>query len=188
MSSKGNTGVLQSRRTIESDEMYTPYYAVKPLLQFVKNYARDRESIVVWCPFDKEWSAFVVMLRENGYKVIHTHLESGQDFFEYEPKDYDLIISNPPFTKKDDVLKRLQELDKPFAMLLPINSLQGAKRFKYMEDIQLLFFDKRIGFHKSLDGKPVEGTPFASGYFCKDFLPKDLIGLELEKFDRSLKE
>ena len=136
-----NVGVLTSSRTPDGDEMYTPYYAVEPLLQFIDKYGRERERMVIWCPFDKEWSAFVVMFKENGYKVINTHLESGQDFFEYEPKDYDLIISNPPFSKKDDVLKRLQELGKPFAMLLPINSIQGARRFKYLKDIQLLFFE-----------------------------------------------
>lgn len=56
-----------------------------------------------------------------------------------------------------------------------------------MEGIQLLFFNERIGYHneENLD-KPVEGSPFASGYFCKGFLPKDLIGMELNKFERSI--
>ena len=66
--------------------------------------------------------------RGGGYKVICSHLNNGEDFFTFEPKDYDLIISNPPFSKKDAVIKRLYELGKPFAILLPIQSLQSKER------------------------------------------------------------
>ena len=63
---------------------------------------------------------------EAGYKVIRSHIDEGKNFFYYEPEEhYDVIISNPPFSCKDDVLKRLYELDKPYAMLLPIPALQG---------------------------------------------------------------
>ena len=42
----------------------------------------------------------------------------GKNFFFYEPEEhYDVIISNPPFSQKDDVLKRLYELDKPEMIL-----------------------------------------------------------------------
>lgn len=179
---KINTGVLTSSRTKESDEQYTPFYAVEPLLQYIK------PNSTIWCPFDLEWSAYVTTFEENGFNVIKSHLDDGLNFFEYEPEEhYDLIVSNPPFTKKDQVLERLKELDKPFALLLPLNSLQGKKRFESMDGIQLLFFNERIGYHnpKQLD-TPVEGSPFASGYFCKDFLPKDLIGLKLNKFKREI--
>ena len=58
-----------------------------------------------------------------------------------------------------------------------MNSLQGKSRFKYFsKGIQLLSFDQRIGYH-NLDNMEVaiEGSPFATAYFCKDVLPKDLI-------------
>jgi ATP-dependent protease Clp ATPase subunit len=66
----------------------------------------------VWCPFDTENSEFVLVLRENGYKVIHSHLWEGKDFLTYEPDEhYDCILSNPPFSIKLEVFKRLFELD-----------------------------------------------------------------------------
>ena len=53
-----------------------------------------------------------------------SHIGTGQDFLQYEPQeDYDYIISNPPFSKKDAILKRLYELKKPFAILMPLNVL-----------------------------------------------------------------
>lgn len=184
MSRDYNIGLTTSSRSVKSDEQYTPFYAVAPLIENIGHL----KGLTVWCPFDHEWSAFVVALKENGFKVINTHLETGQDFFEYEPEQYDLIISNPPFSKKDKVLERLDQLGKPFAILLPINSLQGKRRFKNMQDIQLLYFDDRIGFHKELNtSKAIEGSPFATGYFCKGgVLTKDLIGVKLNKYERAL--
>ena len=87
-------------------------------------------------------------------------------------------------------LPRIGELGKPFVILLPLNSLQGKSRFDVFKNgIQLLSFDQRIGFHtpKSMT-EPVEGSPFASAYFCRDFLPRDLIVEKLDKYDRPLIE
>ena len=98
-------------------------------------------------------------------------------------KKYDYIISNPPFSIKDDILKRLWELDKPYAILLPIPSLQGQKRFPYMKDCQALIFDKRINYFKDLKTKEIQkGVSFGSFYLCRDFLPQDLIFEELEVY------
>lgn len=120
-----------------------------------------------------------------GYQTVRSHIDEGQDFFEYEPDNYDVIISNPPFSIKDKILQRLYELDKPFAILLPLNSLQGKSRYKFFEQgIQILSFDQRIGYHNinNMD-VPVEGSPFATAYFCRDILPKDLIIEKIEKYN-----
>lgn len=177
-----NKGYLTADKNTKADEMYTPFYCVEPLLKYID------KSKTVWCPFDKEWSAYVKMLEENGNKVIYTHIDNGQDFFDYEPDEYDIIISNPPFSKKDNVIKRLYQLGKPFAILLPMNSLQGKARYEYFKNgIQLLCFDQRVGFH-GLDNmeKSIEGSPFASAYFCRNLLPKDLIIEHIEKYDKSI--
>lgn len=90
-----NKGYLTCDRTRRGDEVFTPFYGVEPLLKYIP---KDK---VIWCPFDEEWSAYYQMFSENGYKVIRSSLAEGQDFFKYEPKEkYDVIISNPPFSKK----------------------------------------------------------------------------------------
>ena len=178
-----NTGYLTAERTAESNEMYTPYYAVDPILKYIP---KDKK---IWCPFDEEWSAFYQTFKCEGYQVIRSHISEGQDFFTYEPDDYDITCSNPPFSIKDKILERLYELNKPFAILLPMNSLQGKSRFKYFsEGIQLLSFDQRIGYH-NFDNMDIaiEGSPFATVYFCKDVLPKDLIIEKLNKYNKSLR-
>ena len=138
---------------------------------------------MIWCPFDKEESQFVKVLSAAGYKVIHSHIDEGKDFFSYEPEEsYDYIISNPPFSCKDEVLKRLRELNKPYAMLLPLPTLQGQKRFPYIKDCEALIFDKRVQYFKDIEQTEVsKGASFGSIYICKDFLPNSLIFEELNR-------
>lgn len=129
-----------------------------------------------------EHSEYVKVFRDAGFKVIHSHIDEDKNFFFYEPEEsYDIIISNPPFSQKDNVLKRLYELNKPYAMLLPIPTLQGQARFPWMKDgLQYLGFDKRINYYMNQDFTQVQkGVSFGSCYLCKKFLPKDLIIEEL---------
>ena len=103
----------------------------------------------------------------------------------FEPENWDVMISNPPFSKKDEVLRRAYELGKPFALLLPANSIQGKTRFDiFRNDVQMLCFDSRIGFMdpEHIDN-PVEGVSFGSAYFCRNFLPSKL---ELRKLDKKI--
>lgn len=175
-----NKGYLTAKTDKASDEVYTPAYAVKPLLKYLDSFT-NKSNYTIWCPFDTEDSEYVKIFRQEGYNVIATHIDNNQNFFYYEPEEqYDFIISNPPFSIKDDIIKRLYELNKPYAILLPVPSLQGQKRFPYMKDCQALIFDKRINYYMSSDKKQVQkGVSFGSFYLCKDFLPQDLIFEEL---------
>lgn len=179
-----NKAYLTSNRTASGDEVFTPFYAVEPLLKYI---SKDK---IIWMPFDEEWSAYYQLFTENGYKCIHSAIRDGQDFFTYEPVEhYDIIISNPPFSKKDKILKRLNELNKPFAVLLPANSLQGKNRYNdcFKNGIQYLGFDLRVDYHTNFNFDTyTKGNHFASAYFCRDILPRDLIIEHLVKYERPL--
>ena len=170
-----NKGYLTAKTNKLSDEYYTPKEAVLPILQYVDK--GNKTNYTIWCPFDDETSEYVKCSKEEGYNVIYSHIDEGKNFFYYEPEEpYDCIISNPPFSLKDDVLKRLNELNKPYAILLPLPTLQGQKRFKYLIDSEVLIFDKRINFWQDKEHtKMAKGVAFASIYICKNFLPEPLI-------------
>lgn len=125
-----------------------------------------------------------------GCNVVRSHISEGQDFFSYEPEHWDVMISNPPFSKKDAVLQRAYELDKPFALLLPANSIQGKKRFQiFRNEIQMLCFDARVDFYTNGNMQATtKGTPFGSAYFCRNFLPSKLEMRKLNKYEMPLKE
>ena len=156
-----------------NDEWYTPDYGVEPILKYIP------EGDIVWCPFDKEDSQFVIQISKQN-KVIRSHLESGQDFFDYEPDEWDMIVSNPPFTDKRKFFERALSFNKPFALIMTntwLNDSAPKQLFKD-KDLQLLMFDKRMKF-VSPDGRDNDKITFSSSYYCWNFLPKQIIMEEL---------
>lgn len=162
-----------------NDEFYTPNYAILPLLKYLK------PNSTVWCPFDTTDSNFVKLLLAQGHKVLNTHIENGFDFFEMEVPQCDYIISNPPYSLKFEVFKKLFEIGKPFAMLVGVVGLfESAKRFNLFKEnkFEIMYFDKRISYFKSYtDQKPSLNPPFSSVYICKDLLPKQIVFESLAK-------
>lgn len=153
----------------KNDGCYTPRYAVEPIVKYIK------PGSTVWCPFDKEDSEYVRVLQENGFNVVYSHIDYGQDFFEYEPKHWDCIISNPPFSNKRKFFEKALSFDKPFALLMSATWLNDSAPVQlfYNKDLQLLMFDKRVKFLNNgvVDNK----ITFKSIYYCYNFLPKQII-------------
>lgn len=156
-----------------NDEKYTPNYAVLPILKYLP-------KKTIWCPFDTRNSEFVLALQENQFDVVYSHIRTGQDFFEYEPPTWDIILSNPPFSNKAEVFKRCLDFGKPFGLLMSnlwLNDSTPAKLFKENE-LQLLLFSRRIQYDEK------NRIPFGSSYFCHNLLPKQIIFEELEVVKR----
>lgn len=86
----------------KNDEFYTPKYAVLPIMKYIPNKSK------IWCPFDTKDSNFVKLLVDAGHTVFYTHISKGEDFFNLEPtEDYDYIISNPPYSKKNRGVRKI---------------------------------------------------------------------------------
>lgn len=175
-----NKGVLTAEGA-DKDNGITPAYAVRPLIPYLK----DAGYRKILCPFDTKDSMYVKVLSEAGFSVRHRHISEGKDFFRLAKTDADIIISNPPYSIKDKVLRKLYRLNKPFAMLLPITSLQSTKRtplFRFY-GLELMVFDRRICFYDADNPtKYLKGIAFSTAYFCKGLLPEKLV-FELIKED-----
>lgn len=156
----------------QNDECYTPDYAVRPILKYLP---KDK---IIWCPFDKEESNFVKILKEEWYKVVFSHIDYWQDFFEYEPEEWDMIVSNPPFTNKRAYFERAIKLQKPFALIMTntwLNDSAPKRLFKENNiDMELLMFDRRIRFINP-NGESMWSPTFSSSYYCHWVLPKQII-------------
>ena len=152
-----------------NDECMTPSYAIYPILKHIP------KNLVIWCPFDKKDSEFVKVLSKTN-EVIYSHIENGEDFYNYEPeKSWDIIISNPPFTNKRKIFERCLSFNKPFALLMSntwLNDSAPKQLFKD-KDLQLLMFDKRIKYENN--GIVQDKITFSSSYYCYNFLPKQII-------------
>lgn len=124
----------------ESDECYTPENAAKPLCKFL-----DRSK--TYCEATSGISSSLVMgLRREGFQIKES---GGADFFCASAEDLcDGVVTNPPYSKKTQFLRRLYELGKPFAILLPVSAVQGQERGKlFMEHgISMLVYNRRVDF------------------------------------------
>lgn len=158
----------------KNDELYTPKYAIKPLLKYLP------KNIRIWECTDFGSSNISKVLKESGYEVITTH-KKDFDFLSNIPDfEFDMIVTNPPYSLKDEFIKKCYEYGKPFALLLPLTSLEGIERGKMYREkgIELLVFDRRCNF---IYDNAKKSNWFNTSWFCYNVLPKQLIFEELVK-------
>ena len=148
------------------DEIYTPKIALNPLLPYL---SKDK---VIWeCAYGE--GDLANHLREYGYTVVGT---KNLDFF-ISDIPADVIVTNPPYSKKIEFLSRAYELRRSFAFLLPLTTLEGKARGQLFREngIQLIIPNRRINFTSG------SGAWFAVAWFTSGFnLERDLIFAELE--------
>ena len=154
-----------------SDEFGTPKKAIKPLIPYLN------KRWTIWeCAWGK--GTLANHLKEKGFNIVG----DNRDFINgLEIDKIDCIITNPPYSKKEEFLKRAYEINKPFAFLMPITALEGKKRGSMYKKygIQLIIPNKRFNF-ETPSGKG-SGSWFATAWFCyKLNLPRDLNFVEID--------
>lgn len=125
-----------------SDEWYTPKCAVEVIEKYIPANSR------ILCPFDTEESQFVKVLSQN-HNVIFSHISNGENFFKMGKPDVDYVISNPPYSTKDEVFRQLYNWDIPFALLVNANNtFDSFMRFKLAKEngVQILFLYPRVKY------------------------------------------
>lgn len=123
-------------------EYYTPNWVWDCLKDYIP---KDK---VIWEAFRNEHELSTRSadhLRQIGFDIVNPYL----DFFENNLGD--IVVSNPPFNRKKQVMERLFELNKPFMLVLP-NIILNTKYFidwaKNDKDIQIIILPKRVDFIK----------------------------------------
>ena len=161
-----------------SDEWYTPEDAVTPLLPFIKPNSR------ILCPFDTKESNYVKVLSKD-FEVYNSHISEGVDFFNLDKPDVDYIISNPPYSKRTEIIKRLYSWGIPFAMMFNSNGIYDSKiRFDYAKNRggELLFLYPRVSYIDTQGDR--SAPPYMSVYWCYKMLPQKLMFSEINKLDQ----
>ena len=158
-----------------NDECYTPAYAVIPLLKYLQPFKGKK----IWCPFDTAESEYVKILTAAGHKVIYSHKDDGQNFYDFDDglfakplPDFDLIVSNPPFHNKAKLVEKIIAMGKPFALLLPMTWINDSAPFRLFArgGVEIMLFDKRVRF-KNCGNQP----SFGVGYYCCGILPEKIV-------------
>lgn len=164
------------------DECYTTRAESDKLIEYLTNNKIINKCMLIWLPFDNELSNIYRSLSFFGYKTILSNLELGLDFYRYEPKEWDIIITNPPFSNRTKLINRLLKLNKPFIILQATqffnnqsavnNVCESSNDFKFImpkSRMAFLTYNEKEDIIKS--GK--NGTAFYSFWLCYKTLLKD---------------
>lgn len=106
------------------NELYTPSEAIIPILKYLD------KSKIYWECTDFGDSNITKVLKENGFKVISTNKEKLDFLIEKANFNFDAIITNPPYSLKNEFLKKCYEYNKPFMLLLPLTALERKRTRK----------------------------------------------------------
>jgi hypothetical protein len=104
------------------DEYFTPPILANVIVPFLKNMKPKGKKLNVLCPFDTEEGSFYAAL-SSFCDVQCAHLMKGRvvkDFFTWrldELAEYDVIVSNIPFSRKLEIFERLYVIGIPFAVI-----------------------------------------------------------------------
>lgn len=135
----------------------------------------------ILCPFDKAESEYVKVLTEYGFDVTYSHIETGTDFFEIDNlNEYDAIVSNPPFSKRDAVFERLFESGVPFAMLMNMVGLFDSRRRWEMfngNEFELIVPKGRVHFFT--EESKGRSPAFVSIYICHGMAERQIEFVEI---------
>ena len=146
--------IYEEDKKINKDHVATPRWVVENIYDLID--IRSFKSI--WFPFNNYDSEFKLKADELNLKYKATHIfdDLGNDFFTTEPPaDCDLLISNPPFSQQNEIIRHTFDLVeqnkiKSFCLLLPLSTLETPARAemweKYVDKISILIFKKRIKF------------------------------------------
>jgi len=134
------------------------YETPKAILELIMPYIQDYN--IIYDPFYcagrviDEWAAL-------GKTCINEKLDA---FNRTHPQNYDIIISNIPFSIKKQSMKLFMDLNKPFIILMPIDAM-GSKWIKeYWDKLQFIIPPKRMSFTK--DGVLGKGAWFDTCFYC----------------------
>tara|TARA_R110000824_G_scaffold95867_2_gene230142 strand:+ start:88 stop:573 length:486 start_codon:yes stop_codon:yes gene_type:complete len=146
------------------------YETTKETLQLLIPYIKDFNKI--YDPFycagrvKKNWE-------ELGKKCYNEKLDA---FDREPPQDFDITISNIPFSMKEKCMKLFLELGKPFIILMPLSAMGSKWISKYFDKLQFIIPHKRLHFSKN--GKMGAGAWFDTCFYCYGLnLKKNIIKL-----------
>ena len=139
----------------KNDEWYTNRETV--LLMYDLLNVQQGKTVI--CPFDTEVSNFVKIGDNYGYQMLY----GMRDWLDRQ-YDYDYLITNPPFSIKDQVIEKCLKSGKPSALILPIDSLGGKRRHSLYKQYgyPTVYIPTRRINYISIDGQQTKANHFHS--------------------------
>lgn len=122
------------------DDFQTPGNGLDVLLPHLSPFRR------IWEPACGRGN-IVRRLCSEGFDVHGSDILMGVDFLTSEVPPCDCIVTNPPFSLKNEFIARCYVIGKPFALLLPLTALEtAARQQQWRKGLEIVFPKGRIHF------------------------------------------
>jgi len=145
------------------DQCQTPFYAVDPLLPYIK------AKGLIWESAAGE-GQLVKKLRLEGFDVTDSDLDwkVSRNFLSWSPQhNWQIQVTNPPFSIKYKWLARSYALERPFALLMKVEALGAATAQRLFDryGIEIILLDKRVNFKMPNLGYDGSGASFPVAWY-----------------------
>jgi hypothetical protein len=136
------------------DACQTPPAALDPLWPHL------RQFNFIWEPAAGEGLLAEALRKRFG--VVASDILTGHNFFTWQPPAWECLVTNPPYSLKYPWLRRCYELSRPFALLVPVETLgaQSAHRLFARYGVEVIFMTKRVNFKMPNKGWAGKGAQF----------------------------
>lgn len=161
MTYKDGAGRENYKAKSGKDLIQTPGYALEPLMEIVHLEGFD----TIWEPACGE--GYLSLALPENLSVISTDILLGHNFLTHnlalgEMQAIDAIITNPPFAERIDFVERCIEIGKPWALLMPTETVSLKSFHKLvgnlLPQLTIIWFSPRVNF--KMPNKGWEGTAY----------------------------
>ena len=136
--------------TNKMDDYNTPKEGWEDILQFID------KTEPLWLPFYNDGTAKKIV-NKLGYENVY---HENKDFFTYYLDDR-ILIDNPPFSLKKEIIEICFKKGKKFALLLPFDTIERKYFKKWKNGLQIIVPNNR---YKYIEGN--SQPPFKSIWLC----------------------
>ncbi len=144
---------------IKNDDFFTKDREWKNISKLIP------EDKKVYMPFYSPYSKCNELL---GQYISNEIVYEDKDFFSYKITD-GIVVDNPPFSNKKDILKKLVEDDTPFMLLLPVSSMcykYFRNTFEKKNELQFVIMENRPSFIKCNSNGDLTDDNKSSAFDC----------------------
>jgi len=142
------------------------YYVPEEGIELILPYIKDFKTI--WDPACGPMENYPLkdVLERHGHRVVTSDILMGReyDFFAYKTKKrHDMIVTTPPYSLRKEFVLRALELNKSFALFVPLNILesQTMKDLFKQYGVSLVFPPKTLTYFSPDDNKSVKSLPYS---------------------------
>lgn len=172
MNNRSLLNMKTKSKIFKDDDYSTKIETLEDILPFIKKDDKIYDPFYCDGYVKNQWKTL-------GFDIIHEKVDA---FDLGLVPDYDIMISNIPFSCKEKCVKHALDLGKPFMLIMPMSALGSRWIVKYWDELQFIAPDGRYSYHKPNYSERKSASWFDSVWVCHNMnLPEKIIKLKKQK-------